>query len=104
MKKKPATIPSLTKTIRDQFRHWSKLELRGGTDPFYADGANMNLTRGHIFIEQAQLRKLCKQGEVPCPLEATRRPPRKMPEDYCAPLSKAGPCRKKRAAARGKKG
>jgi len=93
-KRKEPTIRDLRKGLRDSFSHWEKLKKRGGQDPFYADGVNLNLTRGHIFIRQAELRKLCKAQSVrPCPAEASRKPPPKVAATYCAPKSKAGPCR-----------
>lgn len=103
-KKKGQTIPELQKQIRDSFKHWNLLRMKGGTDPGWPDGTNMNLTRNHVFHDQGKLRELCKEQKVrPCPIEAKLRPPKHVSETYCAPKSKAGPCRERRAAARKKK-
>lgn len=103
-KSKGPTIPELQKSIRDEIKHWKKLKKSGGVDPGYADGTNMNLTRSHIFHDQDRLRSLCKEQKIrPCPVEARISPPRHVSEQYCAPRSKAGPCRERRAAARKKK-
>jgi len=103
-KKKGPTIPELQKSIRDSLKHWKKLKTKGGTDPGWPDGTNMNLVRNHISYDQGKLRELCKELRVrPCPIEARINPPPHVTEEYCAPKSKAGPCRERRAAARKKK-
>lgn len=100
-KLKGPTIPELQQSIRDSFKRWNHLHKKGGTDPFYPDGTNLNLVRNHVFYYQGQLRELCKEQKVrPCPIEAKLKPPRHVSEEYCAPKSKAGPCRERRAAAR----
>lgn len=100
-KPKGPTIPELQQSIRDSFRHWKKLKKTGGTDPSWPDGSNMNLVRNHIFYFQGQLKALCKEKKVrPCPIEAKMKPPRQVSHDYCAPKSRSGPCRERRAAAR----
>lgn len=99
-RQKGPTIQELQRSIRNNFKHWSKLKKVGGTDPFWPDGANLNLVRSHVFYYQGQLRELCKEQKVrPCPIEAKMKPPRHVSDEYCAPKSKAGPCRERRAAA-----
>lgn len=103
-KQKGPTIPDLQKAIRQSFRQWRKLKNGGGTDPFWADGANMNLTVAHIHNDQRRLKALCKEQKVrPCPIESKMKAPKGVSSDYCAPRSKAGPCKERRAAARKKK-
>lgn len=98
-RKKGPTIEDLQKGIKDSLKHWKQLRRKGGTDPFYPDGVNMNLTRNHVIYDQGQLRDLCRAQKVrPCPLEARLKLPRKVSEDYCAPNSKAGPCVTRRKA------
>lgn len=104
-KKKGQTIPELQKSVLDSLKRWNHLKKKGGTDPFWPDGTNMNLVRSHVFYYQGQLRELCKEQKVrPCPVEAKLKPPRAISETYCAPKSNAGPCRERRAAARKGKG
>jgi hypothetical protein len=103
-RQKGPTIPDLQKSINGSLKHWKDLKKKGGSDPFWADGTNMNLVRNHVFYYQGKLRALCKEQKIrPCPIEAKLRPPRHVSEDYCAPKSKAGPCRERRAAALKKK-
>lgn len=101
--KKGPTIREVQKSIRDNFKRWSHLKKKGGTDPSWPDGTNMNLVRNHVSYYQGQLRDLCKEQKVrPCPIEAKLKPPPAVSETYCAPKSKAGPCRERRAEARKK--
>ena len=103
-KQKGPTIPELQDSIRKELKHWSHLHKSGGTDPSWPDGTNLNLTRAHIHHDRDRLRALCKEQKVrPCPVESKTRLPRIVSEDYCAPRSKAGPCRERRAAARKRK-
>ena len=40
---------NLTEELAKSFERWEYLKEHGGSDPFYADGANMNLVRNHIM-------------------------------------------------------
>jgi hypothetical protein len=103
-RQKGHTIPDLQKSIKGSFKRWKDLKKKGGSDPFWPDGTNMNLVRNHVFYDQKRLRELCKAQKVrPCPIEAKLKPPRHVSEDYCAPKSKTGPCRERRAARRKKR-
>lgn len=104
MAKKGPTIPELQQSIRASFKRWSHLHKKGSTDPFWPDGTNLNLVRNHVFYDQDRLRALCKEQKIrPCPIEAKMKPPREVSNRYCAPRSKAGPCKERRAAARKRK-
>ena len=35
--------------LEEAFKEWEYLKEHGGSDPFYADGTNMNLVRNHIM-------------------------------------------------------
>lgn len=37
------------------FEHWEQLREYGGSDPFYADGTNMNLVRNHIMYYKQKI-------------------------------------------------
>ena len=104
-KRKGPTIPELRKSIQRSLKDWRRYKKNGGTDPAWPDGTNMNLIRNHVIYDQGELRKLCETEKVrPCPLEAKLGLPRKVSESYCAPRSKAGPCRERREAAKKRKG
>lgn len=103
-KQKGPTIPELQSSIRGSLKEWGKIRRHGASDPGWPDGTNMNLVRNHVFYDQKRLRELCKEQKVrPCPIEAKLKPPRHVSEDYCAPKSKAGPCRDRRASRRKKR-
>jgi hypothetical protein len=96
-RRKEPTIQDLQKQIKDSFKRWKHLHKKGGVDPSWPDGTNMNLVRNHVFYDQDKLRELCKAQKVrPCPIEAKMKPPRRVSEYYCAPKSKSGPCKERR--------
>lgn len=41
-----------------EYEHWEYLKEYGGSDPFYDDAVNMNLTRNHIMYAKKQLEDL----------------------------------------------
>lgn len=41
-----------------EYGHWEYLKEHGGSDPFYDDAENMNLTRNHIIYAKKQLEDL----------------------------------------------
>ncbi|MBO5033764.1 MAG: hypothetical protein J6D08_18155 [Lachnospiraceae bacterium] len=41
-----------------EYEHWEYLKEYGGSDPFYDDATNMNLTRNHIMYAKKQLEDL----------------------------------------------
>lgn len=40
---------NLAEKLEEAFKEWEYLKEHGGSDPFYADGTNMNLVRNHIM-------------------------------------------------------
>lgn len=54
-----------TKELAEDFQHWDLLYRSGGSDPFYADGLNLNLVRNHIIYDKKQLEKMIKDGNYP---------------------------------------
>lgn len=103
-RRKEPTIQDLQKQIKGSFKRWKHLHKKGGVDPSWPDGTNMNLVRNHVFYDQGRLRELCKAQKVRSyPAEAKMKPPREVSNEYCAPRSKSGPCRERRAARRKKR-
>ena len=41
-----------------EYEHWEYMKEYGGSDPFYDDAGNMNLTRNHIIHAKKQLEEL----------------------------------------------
>ena len=47
--------PSLDEQLRSEYDRWNYLYTHGGQDPFWADGCNLNLVRGHIISIKADM-------------------------------------------------
>ena len=45
----------LVKKIRDEYKWWHEIAENGCCDPFWPDGASMNLTRNHIIYLKNQI-------------------------------------------------
>lgn len=43
------------KNLESEYEHWEHLYKYGGSDPFYADGVNLNLVRSHIIYEKMMI-------------------------------------------------
>ena len=46
---------------------WRKIQEEGCNDPFWSDGANLNLIRNHIIYFRDEIRKLCENKNLPLP-------------------------------------
>ena len=42
----------IKKMMEADFERWNELYSKGGRDPLYADGANLNLVRNRIIYER----------------------------------------------------
>ena len=40
---------NLLEELKKAYAQWESLYKQGGSDPFYADGVNLNLVRNHIL-------------------------------------------------------
>ncbi len=47
--------PDYEAELVQEYEHWEYLKEYGGSDPFYDDATNMNLTRNHIIYARKQL-------------------------------------------------
>ena len=43
--------------LENDYARWDELFAKGGSDPFWADGVNLNLVRNHILYDKEQLEK-----------------------------------------------
>ena len=43
--------------LENSFARWEELFTKGGSDPFWTDGVDLNLVRGHIIYYKQQLEK-----------------------------------------------
>ena len=44
------TVPQIREQIRQAFDRWDRISKEGCSDPYWPDGLNMNLERGHIIF------------------------------------------------------
>ncbi len=105
-KPKKPTIQELQAEVRRDVAHWKDIKKHGTSDPGWPDGTNLNLIRNHIAYGRKNLREQCREERLKkCPQESRVKLPRELSNEYCAPRSKAGPCRerRKRVAARKRK-
>ena len=65
------------KEIVERIERWKHLSDYGGSDPFWTDGANMELVRNHIIYYKRKISELCEENGLP------------LPEEYYLPLPPA---------------
>lgn len=59
----------LREEIKDQIDRWNTLKTQGGSDPFWADGVNMNLVRQHVITCKKEIEKICRESDLSLPEE-----------------------------------
>ena len=68
-------------------RHdWESVYNFGCRDPFWPDGANLDLIRNHCIYYLRQMKELCKEHSLPMP--ETLPLPDKVDDDYMAPYGR----------------
>lgn len=55
----------LEKCLEERFERWDSLKNEGGSDPFWADGSNMNLVRAHIKYYKKEIEKNYNAADYP---------------------------------------
>ena len=55
---KKETVEDLYRNLQQSFDHWHILYTQGGSDPFWADGVNLNLVRNHILYYRKRIDEL----------------------------------------------
>lgn len=85
------TFDSLTTRLEHEFRRWDHLYQYGGSDPFYADGVNLNLIRNHILSIKRAMTLHMEQStreltlfSLSYPEIYDRQTPPEIPNDYMA--------------------
>ena len=88
MKKKTPEqeLKTLCNNIRREIDHWENINQNGCSDPFYADGINMNLTRNHIIYAKRQIVEICERHGIPIPEEMYLPTPPQVDDYYMANL------------------
>ena len=55
--------------LRSTPKVWIRYRDEGGSDPAWADGANMNLLRNHMIYAKQEILRLCAEYQIPEPKE-----------------------------------
>lgn len=79
-------VQQYCRNVREEIEQWKDINKNGCNDPFWSDGCNMNLTRNHIIYAQEQIRKICKENNIPFPEECYLSVPPKADINYMAHL------------------
>lgn len=77
-KKKPVNWEQY---LKEDFLRWENLSQYGGSNPFWSDGANMNLVRNHIIHDKRELEKITSSKEE-LPEVYYRETPPEVDENY----------------------
>lgn len=80
------SIEEVCREMRQSIQQWKDINQNGCNDPFWTDGANMNLVRNHIIYAQEQIRKICEENQTPLPEEYYFSLPPEVDMNYMANL------------------
>lgn len=75
--------------IRNEYQAWNEIAEHGCSDPFWPDGANMNIIRNHILCYKKQLISKAEKENAPIPQEAYWPVPPLVPEEYMVKSGKS---------------
>ena len=78
--------------IRNEYQAWDWIAEHGCGDPFWEDGANMNIIRNHIIYYKKQLISQAEEENAPIPQEVYWALPPEVPDTY---MVKSGRCYKR---------
>lgn len=81
-----AEISQISKQISSEIEHWEEMKDFGCSDPFWADGCNMNLTRNHIICYKKQIEEICVLNTLELPEEYYLPTPPEVDSWYMADL------------------
>ncbi|WP_306541930.1 hypothetical protein [Acidaminococcus intestini] len=68
--------------IRNEYKMWDWIAEHGCSDPFWTDGANMNIIRNHIIYYKKQLISKAEEENAPIPQEFYWALPPKVPNTF----------------------
>lgn len=90
MKKQKNDYEQELKQVREQLvsevKQWKAINELGCNDPFWADGANMNLVRNHIVYYKNKIEEICTNYGLSYPEEYYLPTPPKVDNGYMANL------------------
>ena len=83
-----ALINELTVSCQESYDSWKCIYNGGGSDPFWADGVNLNLVRNHIIYYKRQMQEISEEYGCFLPEVYYREVPPKVESDYMAETDK----------------
>ena len=82
-KKEEQIYQRLARGLEESLERHAHILKHGTNDPFWHDGANLMLVRGHISYYKRKLYDLHLQTTIPLPDIALKPTPPEYPLDYC---------------------
>lgn len=79
---KKESLDELYAELNEAYTHWENLYKNGGSDPFWADGCNLNLSRNHIIYYKKQIDE--NYSEAPKRATYLHELPPKVAQNYMA--------------------
>lgn len=64
-----SSLESLCEDIRTNVTVWKRYRDKGGSDPFWSDGDNMNLCRNHIIDDRRRIEEIIARDGIEPPAE-----------------------------------
>lgn len=75
-------LQTLVKKLRDSYKSWNEISKHGCSDPFWEDGANMNLVRNHIIYFKSEVIGQAEEEMKQIPQEVYWTIPPEVPNTY----------------------
>lgn len=69
VKKSKDKLKDIVIELNYSHEHWKDINDNGCSDPFWADGMNMNLVRNHIIYYRKQIEDICAETGEAFPTE-----------------------------------
>lgn len=81
-------LNKLIQELEERFNRWNYIKENGSSDPFWADGCNMNLVRNHTYSFKRQIKELCEKENLQLPQIYYKESPPEIENDYMARVDK----------------
>ena len=82
-------LRALLTELRNEYQAWDEIAEHGCGDPFWEDGANMNIVRNHIIYYKKHLISQAAEEDAPIPQEVYWALPPEVPEEYMVKSGKS---------------
>ena len=77
-------VDNLAKQIMRDIDHWMSVFQYGCNDPFWSDGVNLGLIKGHIIANRCRIHAACEMYGMPIPAAYYMPVPPDMDKNYMA--------------------